>query len=330
MYSSVKNTEFKEYWMQSSENSQLNLDYAQEWIAFLKRRNLVLTIVWPVLLVLSILSSVMAIYFYQQQQSVSLQLATEVQEKSELQEGNQQLSSQLSSLEALKSNLQAELETLHSAREELSLQNNDSESKLNITSQMVDSLNQLVAELKNERSSLITKLEESDSSLRQLTQEYQDFVANSKKETIKSVSDLNKQISTRKSAYQALANRQQEMREEMDRLSNLVNSKEKQLEKVNKDKIQLQAQLKNKTNEIATYSNRLSSLQESYSALETKLSAIMSPISQKSKIKKQEGSKSNTENMTNLTGLEEIKKPIKPKKEQNSEDYDFNKITVLP
>lgn len=316
--------------MKNSENSQLNLDYAQEWITFLKRRNLVLSVIWPVLLVLMIISSVAAVYFYQQQKSSDLQLSAETQRAIELQDENRQLIIQVTDLEKSAADLQSELETLQNARQALSLQNNDSESKLNITSQMVDNLNQLVAELKNERASLISKLDASHDAHRELKQEYEEFVAASKKDTIKSVSDLNKQIASRKSAYQALANRQQEMRDEMDRLNNLVSAKENQLDKANKDKRQLQAQLKNKDSEIATYSNRLTTLQESYSALESKLNAIMSPISQKSTNKKTTDATQNTVNMTNMSGLQEIKKPVKPKEELKNESYDFNKITVLP
>ena len=317
--------------MQGSENSQLNLDYAQEWITFLRRRNLVLTIIWPVLLILMILSLVAAIYYYQIQQTSGAQLVSEIQKNEELSNTNQQLLTELATLEDAKSELQSQLSSLQNAREELSLQNNDSESKLNITSQMVDNLNQLVVELKNERASLIEKLEESQALLVLLKQQHEAFVTSSKQENVKAVSELNKQLESRKSGYQALANRQQDMREDMDRLSNIANSKEKQLERANKEKIELQAQLRNKENEIDTYSNRLTSLQESYSNLETKLNAIMSPISSTAAAKKSpESSGQNTDNMTNISGLEEIKKPAKTQETPKDENFDYNKIKVLP
>lgn len=321
--------------MQASENGQLNLDYAQEWITFLKRRNLVLGIIWPILLILVISLSLAAFYFYQLDQTSKLNLAIETDKNLSLVATVEQLNLEKLELTSSNTDLSTELESLKSAREELSVLNNDSNSKLNITSQMVDNLNQLVSELKNEREDLSVKLEDSLETITQLQNQHQAFIKLSNKEKTDSVTELNKQIDSRKSAYQALANRQQEMREEMDRLSNLANTKEKQIEKLNKENQTINSRLNDKNNEIESYKNKVSILEKNNSELEIKLNALVSPISNSSTMKPNlmTPSLNQTEASKKITGLEEIKKPAvqnKTKLENTNQAFDHNQISILP
>tara|TARA_R110001592_G_scaffold323435_1_gene602681 strand:+ start:23284 stop:24240 length:957 start_codon:yes stop_codon:yes gene_type:complete len=314
--------------MQASDNSQLNLDYAQEWISDLKRRNLLLTIVWPTLLVLSILAALFAFYFYQLEQTSTLGLAIETEKNHSLDEKNQSLQSEISALTSTNSKLETELADLINAREKLSVLNDDSTSKLNITSQMVDNLNQLVAELKNEREDLSGKLEDSLETIAQLRNQHEQFIKQATKDKTDAVAQLNQQIKSRTTAYQALANRQQEMRDEMDKLNDLANSKDKQIEKLKKDNSSLSTQLTEKSKEIGSYKNRINVLENSYSELESKLNAIVSPIVSPigtANIGTTNPIKHNTDNTNaqqteasrKITGLEEIKKPAVQNKTNN-------------
>ena len=196
--------------MQPSENSQLNQDYAQEWIAYLKRRNLILTIVWPVLLVLSILASLTAFYYSQQEQSSRVNLLIESEKNHSLEETKQNLISEIDSLKSSNIKVNEELESLKNAREELSVLNTNSTSKLNITSQMVDNLNQLVTELKNEKEDLTAQLEDSLEAIIQLKKQHQQYITQANKNNTTSQGKLNKTTELIKSTYQNLANPKQQ------------------------------------------------------------------------------------------------------------------------
>lgn len=321
--------------MQPSENSQLNQDYAQEWIAYLKRRNLILTIVWPVLLGLSILASLTAFYYSQQEQSSKLNLLLETEKNHILEETKQNLISEIDSLKSSNIKVNEELESLKNAREELSVLNTNSTSKLNITSQMVDNLNQLVAELKNEKEDLTAQLEDSLEAIIQLKKQHQQYITQASKDKSTSEAELNKQIESRKSAYQALANRQQEMRDDMDRLANLNNSKDKQIELLKKENQHFNLRLSEKNNEIEKYKNRISVLEKSYAQLELKLNSLVSPISNSQTKKSTSSSQATqqTDASRKITGLEEIKKPVKQNNTNNettNQDFDHNQISILP
>ena len=318
--------------MQSSDTNQSNLDYAQEWIRFLRRRNFVLNIIWPSLLVATIRTAGMAVYFYQMSQSSQLTLELESNEKTELLEQNTQLESNLSELTLKKNELEAELAALISAREELSAKNDNSASKLTITSQMVDNLNQVVSELKNERESLVAQINEQQSLISELQEEHQTTLAKTQQEKLDSLSALSKELNQRKSAYQALANRQQEMREEIDRLSNLTTTKDKQLEKLNQEKNNLASRLKDKTNDISRYQSQIDTLQKSYADLEVKLNALVSPINSSQAKPKTPQQNTLAKPNKGITGFEEIKKPVKKEPDVNESggELDFNTISILP
>jgi chromosome segregation ATPase len=321
--------------MQPSDNSQLNLGYAQEWITFLKRRNLILTIIWPIFLVLSILASLTAFYFFQLEQTTQLNLSIETEKNLSLKESQQKLFSEVDTLKSSNEALNTELDALKNAREELSVLNTNSASKLNITSQMIDNLNQLVSELKNEREDLITQLNNSQASIELLKIQHQELIDQAHKEKITTVTELNKQIDSRKSAYQALANRQQEMREEIERLNNSNNSKDKQIQNLNNDNKSLNVRLNEKNKEIKVYQDKLSLLEKNYSNLELKLNSLVSPIGSSSS--NDSSSKAQTAPQTDasrkITGLEEIKRPVKQNQntsQSNNQDFDHNQITILP
>ncbi|MGK0430747.1 MAG: chromosome segregation ATPase [Psychroserpens sp.] len=321
--------------MQSSENSQLNLDYAQELITYLKRRNLVLTIIWPILLAFLVLASLVAFYYYQLEKTTKLSLSIETEKGHLIEEAKQTLMSKLEEMTSSNITLNSELEILKSNREELSVLNNDSNSKLNITSQIVDNLNQLVSELKDEREDLSTKLDNSLEIITQLRNQYQQYIEQTDKEKSDSVAELNKQLDSRKFGYQALANRQQEMRKEMERLNNLVNSKEKQIDKINRKNQNLDSLLNGKNSEIETYKHKLMILEKSYSELESKINAIMSPIGTTGSNKQEATNQSSpqTDASRKFNGLEEIKKPTVKNKANDkspSEVFDHNKISILP
>ena len=321
--------------MQPTGKSQHNLDYAQEWISFLKRRNLILSIIWPILLAFVIFLSVFVVYFYQLDQTTKLSLASEIENNHALEEAKQTLQAEIAALTTANSELNSELESLVNAREELSVLNNDSTSRLNITSQMVDNLNQLVSELKTEREDLTAKLEDSLIAIAQLQKQHQQTIKQITKEKSETVDELNKQLESRKTAYQALANRQQEMREEMDRLRGITNTKDKQIENLKGDQQKLESVVNDKNAEINRHKQTITNLEKKYTELENKLNVLVSPVG--SKETKQQGNNAvsnlQTDASKKVTGLEEIKKPVvvrKSNEEVQQEKFDHNQISILP
>ena len=321
--------------MPAPEMSPQNSDYAQEWISFLRRRNLVLTIAWPVLLTLFIVAGFAAIYFYQSMQAVQLNLDLLSEQQQALESDKTALKARVDKLSKENEDLLGEVSALKSAREALSVQQGDSESKLNITSQMLENLEQQLAIFKNENAELLSQLNLARQSLNEIESKYQLELSTLAKKNTSTLSELNKQLSSRKTAYQALANRQQEMRDEMDRYSNMVAAKDKELAKLKDEKSALNTQLKETKKNLQIRQAEFNALQKNYNDLDTKLKALVSPIgsgkTSAASGKNAQTPSSGAENKyENVTGFEEIKKPKPPAQKPKEDNLDFDQIKVLP
>lgn len=334
-YTENNNRDFQGISMATPETSPLNSDYAQEWIAFLRRRNTLLSIVWPILLVLAIATGFAAIFYFQSTQAIQLQLdnLTEIQQATE--EDKRALQSEIAQLNEKNIKLTGEIEVLQNAQEKLSVQQDDSVSKLTITSQMLENLEQQLSLFKAENAELKDQLSLAKESLVALESSYTSEMTKLSSKQSTTLNELNKQLESRKTAYQALANRQQEMRDEMDRMRNMLASKEKDLSKSQTEKKALLAELNETQKRLQLKEKELAALMVNYNALESKLKALVSPIGTTntkaaSAPDKQTNASEATKNATNVTGFEEIKKPKPAPTNNNQNALDYDQIKVLP
>lgn len=321
--------------MSSPDTTPLNSDYAQEWIAFLRRRNTLLSIVWPILLVLAISTGFAAIYFFQSSQTLQTQLENLSDKHQSLASDKNGLQTELEQLTEKNIQLTAEIDVLRTTQEKLSVQQDDSVSKLNITSQMLENLEQQVAIFKAENAELSDQLNLAKEALATMEDSYKEEILKLNSQKTATLNDLNKQLESRKIAYQALANRQQEMRDEMDRMSNLVASKEKELTKLQNDKKALLADLNEKQKLLQMKEADFAALQKNYNELDNKLKALVSPIGASNaktvaKPESQERGAENPKKPVNVTGFEEIKKPKPAPASSNQNSLDYDQIRVLP
>jgi DNA repair exonuclease SbcCD ATPase subunit/nitrate reductase NapE component len=319
--------------MAAPETSSSNPDYAQEWIAFLRKRNLLLSVIWPILLVLFIGAGFTSIYYFQSTQAAGLNNQMLDEKIQLLQNDKVSLTQQLDNLQEKHSQLMTELDNLKSVRAALAEQQDDSVSQLQITTQMLENMKQQLVLLKNENTELTDQLGLAKAALSEMDANYQAELA--KATTLKSsqLSELNKQLESRKTAYQALANRQQEMRDEMDRLSALNTTKDKTIAALNTEKSNLAKQLRQAQQTLKSREAEFQALQSGYNELDSKLKALVSPIGVSSSrpAEKNNPTLSDTSKKpSTITGLEEIKKPAP--KPQNSADktLDYDQIKVLP
>lgn len=322
--------------MSQAQSNAAHPDYAQEWIIFLKRRNFILNLVWPALLVLFIISAIVAGFFYQQSQTMSLNIAIQKQILSKSESDKLTQAETIRRMEQEITSLSNEVKTLNSAREQLSLQQGDSESKLSITSQMLENLEQQVSVLKAENSVLAEQLELAKSTLISTQSDFQlEYQKLSQNHQIK-VEALTKQINDRKTAYQALANRQQEMRNDIDRFSSLAMTKDQELSKLKSQTAILNSQLKEKQSVLNARDTELKVLQSNYQDTENKLNALISPIgnagSQNRPVKADVSPRNQQDKR--MTGFEEITKPKKAKPseptKEEEQSLDFENISILP
>lgn len=321
--------------MASPETPPINSDYAQEWIVFLRRRNTLLSIVWPILLVLAIATGFAAIFYFQSTQAVQLQLDSLTEKHQATEAGNRDLQNEVEQLTDKNLKLIAEIEVLQTTQEKLSVQQDDSVSKLNITSQMLENLEQQLAIFKAENAELTEQLSLAKDALNTLETNYEAELINLSTKNSSTLNDLKKELDSRKTAYQALANRQQEMRDEMDRMRNLVANKEKELSKLQTEKAAQLAELNEMKKRLQLKENEFAALQKGYNDLDTKLKALVSPIgvaNTKSTAKEETAGKLNEKSLKpgNMTGFEEIKKPKPAPASSNQNALDYDQIKVLP
>ena len=310
--------------------------YAEQWIAFLRKRNTILNIVWPILLTLLAASGLSAVYFYQlhlvsQQELKNVQTEL-VYSKSEY----AYLQADFNAMKDFNDKLSAELESLKNDKANLSEQQSDSVSQLDLTSKMVTALTAQVGVLNDEKKTMTEAIQEAKALLIQQKRVNTENLTKNSHHIKQVTAKLNKQLSNRKVAYQALAKRQHEMQLEMDRLVSVISKQKSEINLVKASKNEMKSNFVNST-------EKYNALYNQYQALDKKLKLIMSPIASS---ESSEATKSN-DFAGSGQGLEEIKTFSKPpkistklveKKESSktqnkvkskqSANFDYDKISI--
>jgi len=249
-------------------------EYAQQWITFLRKRNTVLNIIWPILFMLLVATSVAAIYFYLESVNSGLNVANSNSKIAKHIESNAVLLSTNEALQRQNETLISEKAFLKSGQDKLAASQDDSASKLDISKQIIQTLQTQVDTLKTEKTIMLDALGEAKALLVQQNKASASDLSEKNKKFDEEYEQLSKQIKSRKIAYTALANRQKEMQSEIDRLVNVNIEAKSKLEK------QINAQKLAETNSRSNI-KELESLRAENKLLENKLQLIVSPIVEK-------------------------------------------------
>lgn len=228
-------------------------DYAEEWIRFLKRRNALLTVVWSLLLVLSIALLVAGLYFYQQQQ---LELEKNLRVEAKWQEAQVGLAEWQKKHDAL----QQQINTLQEERRNLEQVVGQNDSRLDITSKIVDNLKQQIAQLEAENTTHIEALEKA----RELIRRQQDEAATVAQGLQDELGKRDADLQERSSAYMALVNRNKEHQREMDRMSAQLNEKHEVIDRLTRERDMAQKALR--------------SVQADHEKLQREFKAMVAPV----------------------------------------------------
>jgi len=311
-----------------------NTDYASQWIDYLKKKNTVLNIIWPLLLVTTICASLAAFYFFQLSSNAntmhkkSSQQVQNTQSELETLQGAHQALNEAHHL-ALENNTQLEdkLALILAAKTQLELQKGDSVSQLDLSSQIVDTLKEKLSALNEEKTLMLVALKEAKALLLNQEKNYQSKFDNLNAQTEESAKArfvLTKKLSDRKVAFKALMNRQKEIQVEMMRLADVVTQQNVDINKGLEQKKVVQQKLKDSQANLVN-------LQGDYKALEDSMKLAVAPINSPT----QASSRSKAVVNGNIDGLDEIKVPVKAKKvetkKQKSKEntaFEFEKIRL--
>ena len=317
-----------------SDVSGHNTDYASQWIDYLKKKNAILNVIWPLLLVTTICASLAAFYFFQlsssanvKHQKTSQQIQNTQSELKMLQGVHHTLKE--AHLSALENNTQLEekLALLLAAKTQLELQKGDSVSQLDLSSQIVGTLKQKLAALNEEKTLMRVALMDAKALLLKQEKNYQskfDILNAQTEESAKARFVSMKKLKDRKIAFKALMNRQKEIQVEMIRLADVVSQQKVDITKGQAQKEVVQQQLK------VSQAN-LVSLQGDYKALQDSMKLAVAPINSKT----QAAPKPKIALNGNNDGLDEIRVLVKAKKVETKKQkskgntgFDFDQISL--
>lgn len=200
-------------------------DYADEWIRFLKRRNALLTVVWSLLLIISIGLLIVGLYFYQQQQ---LTLEKNLRVEAQWQETQNSLIEWQGKYDAM----QKQFNTLQEERRNLEQAAGQNDSRLDITSKMVDNLKEQIATLEAQNANHIDALDKARELIRRQQDESASVTQGLQDELAKRDSDLQE----RAGAYTAMVNRNKEVQRELDRMSAQLNEKHEVIDRLTRER----------------------------------------------------------------------------------------------
>lgn len=272
-------------------------DYAEQWISFLKRRNAILNLVWSVLLVVSVCLLVLALYFFQQQQ---LEQEKVVRLEAQLQSTN----ASVVDFQFKHDALQQQIKSLQEERRNLEQIAGQNDSQLDLTSKIVDTLKQQIATLELENTSNIEALEKARDLIRRQQLDAASTSEGLEAQLRKREAELSKQLQERSMAYNALASRNKENAQELDRLSSQLADKNNVVERLSRERDT--ARKDNMRTQQA-----LGALQEDYDKLSRDFKAMVSPIGSSGGTNQTAPAKSTAPANT----LDPIITPATPKKE---------------
>lgn len=302
--------------------------YAQDWIEFLRHRNVILNFMWPVLLFVAVGSALMALYFQQLHEVTKVQLQNaETQlifEKNEF----SFLSADFDTLRDLNDELIIKIEALKASQAELSEQQS---SESDINGKLVSALKTQIQAINIEKRLMQDAIDETSALLTQEKRVNELERERSKEGFASKVTDLNKQLSSRKIAYDALAKRQVDMLVEIDRLVMAMERKDVEIQSAS-DSMNL-AQKR-----AASSDQEYGYLKTKYQNLEQRLQ-VMEPIGASSNSRKVHALATKADgHVVGHAGLDEIRAPVSQirqsasdgsiQKSSESAAFDYGRIKV--
>lgn len=341
--------------MNSDNKLALDRDnYAQQWIDFLRKRNTVLNILWPALLLSTVIFAVLAFYFYQQSNTSVLGLSLSKQAELAASEKLAEATSSLKALELERDALLSELSDMKESSEKLSAQHSDSELKISASAEIIENLKVQLSLLKAEKETVAQAFDEVRNAMDK-GQSLSQALSGENKRLLAENTALSKTLQDRKTAYLALVKRQREAQGEIDRLADLVSAGEEERNNWEQRVSLLSSQRKTLNEEKRSLENRLAESLEKQHALESRLTALMTPISNNARELVQAKQPQNISHgkveakdadvVISQDGLEEInfvKRPVAPviiqspsvgvkeeaKQQVQNASFDYDKIDV--
>jgi len=310
--------------MAQSPSQDINdTEYAQQWISFLHRRNIILNVIWPVLLFVALGASLGAIYF-KQQHEITLQKLHNAEDKIAYDQIEYNyLQSDFETIRSINDELRQEVKVLTEQQVEYSTQ---TDSQQDLTNKIVTNLKEQIDAITSKKIQLMEFVEETKLVLEQERRSSAAEITQNITVFDKQKAQLEKQISSRKVAYKALADRQNETLSEIDRLIGEISKKERQVELIEASNNKLK-------DNLASSNQEYGYLKTKYQNLEKKMNLMMTPIASSSKA----GQPRTLEaRQFQQDGLDEIIAPVNGKKSSISNSsktstettFDYDKITV--
>lgn len=229
-----------------------NPEYAKHWIEFLQKKNAVLNIVWPLLLIMSVLLLLASFYFFQNAENYSEQNDASNAVIVDLQAQMDELLEKLDSLESEKQSMAQQIKRLQTVKNNLEQQKGDSIERLDLSSKVTETLQETLRVLEDEKATMVDALKAAKAMLLKQEKNYSEQIANLQAQHSQSQQLSTKALSDRKTAYNALVKRQHEMQSEMDRLAAIVRKQSAELEAGVQSRSRMQFQLKEYKQRVAT------------------------------------------------------------------------------
>lgn len=283
-----------------------NTEYASQWIEYLKKKNAVLNIIWPIFMCLTVLCAISTFYFFQLSENTKQQALTALANLQDSKESYELLE------ETLKQSKQENMAFLSDAKTELEQQKGDSVSQLDLSGQIVEALKEKVTVLETKNTLVTATLNKAKSLLVQ--REKERFT-------------MAKKLKDRQLAFKALMSRQKETQTEMHRLADIVDQQKLEISSA-KTKYDI-AQIALNISE-----SKIASLENQYDELKGSMALAIEPISNATG--KADTNTSAAESDVPIQysdGLEEIRAPVvktsNSKKKTNTDaTFDYDQISL--
>lgn len=236
---------------------------ANQWIDYLKRKNSQLTFLWVFFLLLAVSASIFGAWSFWQKLEASEALTVAESELVELSAEKVSVIQDRDTLSARLSESEAALQASKEAMVALQNSNGETGSQLNLTTRLVAALKQKVASLESENSLLENALNDSEIKATKVISRNQEYK--------KTAEEQRQSLSARKSAYDALAKRQVETQEEMQRLATELNEAKERESNLDQRNARLSKELKASNAELRK-------VDAEKNILESKLKTLTMPI----------------------------------------------------
>jgi len=318
-----------------SGGSEVNTEYASQWIEYLKKKNTVLNLVWPIFMCATIICAVSTFYFFQLSENTKLQASTALSKLQISKEKNVGMELKLKQSQQVNIKLEENIALLGDAKTTLEQQKGDSVSQLDLSGQIIETLKLKISALETENTLTVSALNKAKSVLskKEIENKSTEKSLETKINTHnKERFTMRKKLKDGQVAFKALMSRQKEMRVEMNRLADVVDQQQQEIQAVIVTKNKVHTKLK--ASEL-----KISDLEKDYKALESSLKLAVDPISMTTK--KLEGQASivsiksaeTSSAVHHSDGLEEIRAPIVKssktgRKSNTNANFDYDQISL--